>query len=324
MQALVWTAPYESSLRMLDRPAPVPGQIELEVIATGICGSDVHGYRGHSSVRVPPLVLGHEVVGRDGNGIAYVVNPVVGCGECRLCEAGWPNLCPRRGLLGLDRPGSFAEYVAVPTANLTLLPEGMSPQLGTLVEALATPVNALSTVELDDDSVVAVIGAGPIGLLAGYAARYAGTGFLSTHDVNPLRVDFARCHADTVGVAAASVRNELLEASGGLGADLVIDAVGSDATWSDALGLVRPGGIITQIGLGAHAGEVPLAEVVRKGVTVRGVYAYTQEHFDQALRMLSENPPTLPWVTEASLDEGPGLLAKLARGEGPVKAIFTF
>ena len=324
MQALVWTAPYESSLETLDRPELGPEQTELEVLATGICGSDLHGYRGHSPVRVPPLVLGHEVVGRDVHGTAYVVNPLIGCGECRLCEAGWPNLCPHRGLLGLDRPGAFAQYVAVPTANLTPLPDSMTPQLGTLVEPLATPVNALSTVELKRNSVVAVIGAGPIGLLAGYAAKRAGAGFVSTHDVEPVRAEFARRHADVVGVTAASVRDELLGASDGLGADLVIDAVGIAATRSDALALVRPGGVIAQIGLGAEAGEVPLADVARKGVTIRGVYAYTAEHFAEALRLLNETPPPLDWVAETSLDEGPELLSTLADGRGPVKAIFIF
>lgn len=323
MRALVWTAPYESSLETLTRIEPRPEQIELEVLAAGVCGSDLHGYRGHSPVRVPPLVLGHELVGRY-QGTTYVVNPLIGCGECRLCHAGRPNLCPRRGLLGLDRPGGFAEYVNVSRANLTALPEGMEPWQGTLVESLATPVNALSTVELTPDSVVAVIGAGPIGLLAGYAARRAGAGFVSTHDVNATRSDFARRHSDVVGTSAASVRDAILNASDGLGADLVVDAVGIAATRSDALALVGPGGEIAHIGLGAETGEVSLADVVRKGVTIRGVYAYTPEHFGAALRLLSENPPPLDWVSEVAFDEGPGWLTALAAGRGPLKAIFTF
>lgn len=323
MRALVWTAPYESSLETLSRPKAEHGQVELEVLAAGVCGSDLHGYRGHSPVRVPPLVLGHELAGRY-EGATYVVNPLIGCGECRLCQSGRPNLCPRRGLLGLDRPGAFAEYVSVPRANLTPLPDGMEPWQGTLAESLATPINALSTVELTRNSVVAVIGAGPIGLLAGYAAKRAGAGFVSTHDVDAARSGVARRHSDVVGTSAASVRGALLDASDGLGADLVVDAVGIAATRADALALVGPGGEIAHVGLGAENGDVPLADVVRKGVTIRGVYAYTPEHFAAALRLLEENPPPLDWVSEVAFDDGPGVLAALANGDGPLKAIFTF
>jgi len=115
------------------------------VLAAGVCGSDLHGYRGHSPVRIPPLVLGRELVGRY-QGATYVVNSL-GCGECRLRHAGRPNLCPRNGFAGPDRPGGVAEYVSVSRANLTALPDGMEPWHGTLVESLATPVNALSTVD---------------------------------------------------------------------------------------------------------------------------------------------------------------------------------
>jgi len=139
---------------------------------------------------------------------------------------------------------------------------------------------------------VAVIGAGPTGLLAAYAARRAGAGFVSTHDVNAARSDFARRHSYVVGTSAASVRDAVLDASDGLGADLVVDALGIAATRSDALALVGPGGEIAHIRLGAETGEVPLADVVRKGVTTRGVYAFIPKYSRAALRLLSENPPS--------------------------------
>lgn len=323
MQALVWTAPFEASVEEVDRPHPGADEVELRVVATGVCGSDLHGYRGHSPARVPPLVLGHEVVGSDSSGMLYVVNPLVGCGACRMCDGALPNLCPNRSLLGLNRPGTFAEYVAVPSGNLTPLPEGMTPLLGTLVEPLATPVNALSTVDVRG-AVVAVIGTGTIGLLTAYAARLQGAAFIAAYDVDRSRAHHAQAHADVVGGSAEAIRSALLDASASLGADIVIDAVGIGRTWSDALELVRPGGLIAEIGLGQELGEIPIAGTVRKGAMIRGVYAYTPQNFATAMRMLESDPPSLDWVTEADLVQGPELLARSARGDGPVKAIFTF
>lgn len=321
MRALVWTAPDAAELREEPRPVAGEGELLLRVRATGVCGSDLHGYRGHSPVRTPPLILGHEVVAADEHGALHVLNPLTGCGACRLCAEGQPNLCPRRGLLGLDRPGAFAEWVKVPAANALPLPDGMPELLGTLVEPLATPVNALGSAPLGPDSVVAVIGAGPIGLLAAFAARERGVRLVTCHDLDAARVEHARAHAGAVGTAAADVEPAIRAASGGLGADLVIDAVGVEATWRDALALVRPGGTVAEVGLAQGAGELEVGALVRNGVTVRGVYAYTPEDFRAALALLDRVRPSFDWVETAPLETGVELLARLARGEGPVKAI---
>ncbi len=184
MDALVWTAPLAAELRREPSPRPDDANVVLAVRAAGVCGSDLHGYRGLSPLRVPPLVLGHEVVGEDGDGRLHVVNPLSGCGRCAICRTGTPNLCPDRTLLGLNRPGAFADYVAVPADNLLPLPEGMSPVVGTLAEPLATSVNGLRGATIDADSVVVVLGCGPIGLLAAHAARVRGAGLVICHDVD--------------------------------------------------------------------------------------------------------------------------------------------
>jgi threonine dehydrogenase-like Zn-dependent dehydrogenase len=322
MKALVWTAPYEAVMRSEEVPTAGPGQAVLAVRAAGVCGSDLHGYRGHSPLRVPPLILGHEVVARDDDGTLYVVNPLVGCGDCRLCSGGTPNLCPRRGLLGLDRPGAFAEYVAVARDNLLALPEGMSPLLGTLVEPLATPVHALRAAGPVEGAVVAVIGCGPIGLLACYAARRRGARFVAAYDLDESRIAHARALADACATSADGIRPAVAEASGGLGADIVVDAVGVEPAWNAALALVRPGGTVAEVGLGQADGSAPVGKLVRDGIAWRGIYAYTPDDFRSALAMLADEPPPLDWATTASLDDGPQLLAQLAGGDGPVKAVF--
>lgn len=267
------------------------------------------------------MILGHEVVAEGEDGCRYVVNPLTGCGDCRLCRGGTPNLCPRRGLLGLDRPGAFAELITAPSENLLPMPEEMSDELGTLVEPLATPINALGPVEDLSGAVVAVIGAGPIGLLAAYAASRRGAELITCQDIDPARLEHARSFADVVGGSTEAVLPAITDRTDGLGADIVVDAVGVAPTWAAALELVRPGGVVSVVGLAQGDGELAVGEIVRGGITVRGVYAYTPGDFAAALELLRTEPPPLDWVSTVELERGPEVLATLARGEGPVKAV---
>ncbi|MDX1540959.1 MAG: alcohol dehydrogenase catalytic domain-containing protein, partial [Geminicoccaceae bacterium] len=112
MKALVYTAPHELVFRDEPDPAPAPGEAVVELDSIGICGSDLHGYHGKDSRRLPPLILGHEasgtvVHGRDP-GRRVALNPLVTCGRCDDCVAGRTNLCPQRQLIGMARPGAFA------------------------------------------------------------------------------------------------------------------------------------------------------------------------------------------------------------------------
>ena len=139
----------------------------------GICGSDLHGYRGHPGPRVPPLVLGHEVVGRV-EGESYAVYPLIGCGECARCEAGEDNLCASWRLIGMHQAGVFAERVVVPRRSLVPLPEGLELRRAVLAEPLACCVGALAPYDVGLGTFVSVIGAGPIGLLTVFLASREG------------------------------------------------------------------------------------------------------------------------------------------------------
>jgi threonine dehydrogenase-like Zn-dependent dehydrogenase len=322
MRAVVWTEPFRAVVRDEPIPSPRDGERLLQVQAVGICGSDLHAYRGNSPARTPPLILGHEVVGEDEDGSKFVVNPLIGCGDCRLCEAGTPNLCPTRGLLGLDRPGAFAEYVKAPRANLVPLPSGMTETMGTLVEPLATCMQALRAAKVGEGSLVAVIGLGPIGLLASYAAHRAGAS-VAACDLDERRSQSAAPFADVVETSASAIAPFIRERSDGLGADVVIDAVGVQDTWAAALAMVRPGGTVTEIGLGQADGPAPVGRLVRAGIVWRGIYAYAPDDFLDALRLLAEEPPSTDWLVSAPLSEGPEILDALARGAGPVKAILV-
>ena len=113
MKALVYTAPNTIEFRPEPAPSLLPGDSLVKVEAVGICGSDLHAYLGHDSRRVPPLILGHEVCGTviegSSKGKQVVVNPLITCGECNDCLNGLTNLCLNRKLIGMNRPGAFAQ-----------------------------------------------------------------------------------------------------------------------------------------------------------------------------------------------------------------------
>src|SRR5579862_4206469 len=115
MRALVYTAPKQVLMEDRPRPAVQANEVEIAVAAAGICGSDVSGFLGHSRRRIPPLVLGHELIGQRGDGRRVVVNPLISCRRCTACLSGAQNLCSSWRLLGMDRTaGCYAEFVSVP------------------------------------------------------------------------------------------------------------------------------------------------------------------------------------------------------------------
>src|SRR6202035_4691666 len=123
MRALVYTAPGKVELEQRSRPEPRVGEEEIAIEVAGVCGSDISRFLGHSALRKPPLVLGHELVGRRRDGQRVVANPLLSCSRCAACLSGAQNLCDSWKLLGLGTtPGTFAEYVALPSTQVYEVP----------------------------------------------------------------------------------------------------------------------------------------------------------------------------------------------------------
>ena len=154
MKALVWEGPRVMNLRDEKEPTPAMGEVLVRIAYAGICGSELSGYLGHSSLRVPPLIMGHEFSGEvvafgEGAqarnpglkiGARVTVNPLVTCGTCFYCTRGLNHLCTTRKLIGAHRPGAFAEFVTAPAELALLLPNDMSYQLGAMTEPAAVAV----------------------------------------------------------------------------------------------------------------------------------------------------------------------------------------
>ena len=147
MQALLFTGVQTIEVSEEAEPQAAPDETIIEIEASGICGSDMHGWLGHDPRRVPPLVLGHEACGiaRSGgfDGQRVAINPLITCGRCRECTGGRRNLCRDRRLLGIERQGTFAERVAAPKANLLPVPEGLEPIHAAVTEPCAVAWHAV-------------------------------------------------------------------------------------------------------------------------------------------------------------------------------------
>src|SRR3954462_12082715 len=143
MRAIVWQGPGRVAGGHEPEPHdPEAGELMVRPAAVGICGSEVEGYLGHMGNRTPPLVMGHEFAGRvvaagegatELEGARVAVNPLSGCGECKLCAAGHNNLCLNRVLVGVHVPGAFADFVRVRAADARVLPDGVSSRIGALM-----------------------------------------------------------------------------------------------------------------------------------------------------------------------------------------------
>ena len=262
MRAAVWND--KGTLDVVERPVPEPrpGWVRLAVSSVGICGTDLHFYRG-AFPSPAGLLPGHEVGGvvdlpGEGAEVAVgtpvAVEPLVTCGRCSQCLTGNYNRCPQRMLLGVSGRGGLAEYMTAPAASLYPLPEDVPPEAGSLAEPLAVCVRGTRLAEVGLGTRVLVLGAGSIGLLSVVTARAAGAAEVHVTARHDSQREKARAlGADGVYGSAEEVAREL----GDRAIDAVIETVGGKAsTLVEAVRLVRPGGIVSM--LGVFDGETPL------------------------------------------------------------------
>ena len=332
MQALVWLGPRDMVQRAEPRPKPAEGEVLIAIGAVGICGSELGGFLGHNSLRVPPLIMGHECAGQVvqvtggtfATGEAAMVgarvtfNPLVVCGTCDRCLAGHSNLCRRRQLVGAHRPGGFAEYVTVPARQCYPIPDNLSLVAGSLAEPLACSLRAVSLAGVEPQEQLLILGAGPIGLLAVAAARAQGVEQIIVSDVAPERLDMARRWGarDVINAREQDVVAFIQERYPG-GVDRVIDAVGATPVRAQAIRAVVPGGRLVFIGLHDEESVLPANYIIRQEITVTGTFAYTDKDFARAVDFLIRGvvQPGVDWLEERPLSDGPTAFAELVDGK---------
>jgi threonine dehydrogenase-like Zn-dependent dehydrogenase len=323
MKALVYTGTMQTEIRDVPLAEVTEGQVCIDVHQCGICGSDMHAWHGLDERRVPPLILGHEAVGTARNGRfagqRVVINPLMGCGSCSACTSGFEHLCASRELMGLRMPGAFAEQVIMKEDNLTAISDGLKDRDAALAEPLACAVNAaqLATNHIaDKDASVHVIGGGAIGLLA--AMVFAAKGFRHIHiaETNALRRDMLAKAGDFIAYDPRDTIPNLGHI------DIVLDAVGSGRTRAAASAMVRPGGVISHIGLQDNEPGLDTRRITLQQIHFTGSYCYSKLDFAEAVQLLEEGKITgQGWAELRDLEAGVQSFIDIHDGNAPPKII---
>lgn len=325
MRALVFHGPWDLAVEDRPEPRPGPGDTLLEIIATGICGSDLHGYTGETGRRHPGQVMGHETVGRvlddrtgtHPPGALVTVNPVLGCGHCAACAAGSPQRCPDRRVIGVqpEISAAFAERMTAPTRNIVPLPAGTPPEIGSLVEPLAVGQHAVRRGGLTPDDLLYVLGGGPIGQAVAIAARRLGAPSLVVAELDPAR----RALLDRLGFTTVDPGSQPTGAVADLlggPPTLVVDAVGSTGTLRAALDIAAPGGRIVLVGMAAPTVELAAYAISTGERSLLGSFSYDPAEFADTAAWTGAHAAELTPLIEARvrLDEAPDTFRDLAQG----------
>jgi len=303
MRGLAKVSRTEGALELIEREKPTPGpdDVLVEVEYAGLCGSDAGIYKFKSAFERMdlPTVLGHEYAGRvvevGANvtaieaGERVVERPIRPCGECYQCRIGEENICQHADLTGIDLDGAYERYIAVPAANLHVVPDGIDSKHAAIVEP--TAIAARTVVEnsrIGPGDRVLVEGPGPIGLLAAQIADAQG-GEVVVSGVGPdtkYRLPLARdLGFETLNVAEDDVDARTAAFTDGVGYDVVIDATGHPSGLTTGVEQVRKGG---QVVLVALTGETTMSytPAVRSEIDIQCSYSAVYEDFERALRLI--------------------------------------
>jgi len=318
MNALVYTGTQQMSYRREPLPTLREGDVMVEIAATAICGSDMHAYHGKDSRRIAPLILGHEVsgtvLGGEFAGQQMVINPLMTCGECPYCLGGRSNLCSQRELIGMYLAGAYADKVAIAARNLLPIPADMNLVHASLTEPTATALHAIALVERVlyrplCEARTLVIGGGAIGLLTALILKAKGCNSIDLAETNPLRrqcVEQQHC---------ARCFDPITDPAADEDYDIVFDCVGAASTRSAASSAVRPGGIISHIGLQDSDAGLDIRKLTLQEVTLLGNYCYSKADMCAAINMLYQRQlGDLSWVDVRPLSTGAQAFKDLHNG----------
>lgn len=327
---------YLGDTRVATGPAePVPpgeGEVSISVAYVGICGTDLHVVHGTMDHRVTlPQLIGHEmsgVVAEVGAGVrdlavgdAAVVRPLLSCGSCPACRAGHRHICHRLVFLGIDAPGAMQERWTVPAHLVHRVPPEVPMRSAALVEPLAVACHDVRRADLAPGEHVAVLGAGPVGLLIALLARLRGAEVVIA-DVNPARLEVAR-DLGLEAVASQDLAAAVERATGETGADVVFEVSGSAAAVAGATGLLRTRGRLVIVGIHAEPHPVDLFRVFWRELTILGARVYEPEDFDEAIALAagSQLPLERLVTSVVGLDELAAAFDELGSGGRAIKVL---
>jgi len=286
-------------LHQTDRPVCGYNDVLIKIRKTAICGTDIHIYNWDewSQKTIPvPMTVGHEFVGvieQIGDGVSgfSVGDRVSGeghitCGHCRNCRAGRRHLCRNTLGVGVNRPGSFAEYLSIPAVNAFKLPKDISDDMAAIFDPFGNAVHTALSFDLVGEDVL-ITGAGPIGIMAAAVCRHVGARHVVITDVNEYRLDLARKMGASlaVNVTERSLPDVMEELGMTEGFDVGLEMSGVPSAVQSMLSTMNNGGKIAMLGIPPSDMAVDWNQVIFKGLNIKGIYG--REMFETWYKMVS-------------------------------------
>jgi L-iditol 2-dehydrogenase len=330
MKILQFNGPWQFSIEETSTPTFGPEEVLIHADAIGICGSDVHGFTGESGRRKPGMVMGHEVAGtvlevgaevaslRPGDRVA--VFPLLGCGICRHCLAGMEQICPNKRILGVNagRWGAMADFFTCHQRQAFQLDPRIDPAIGLFAEPLAVALHAVNLMSPRPNAILAIVGAGTIGMALTIVLRDLGFESVFIIDKIDEKLELAgKFGAQTIHADRDLPAQFIADATNGRRANAVFEAVGLAATVRTAFDLCDFGGTVVLIGNLAKEFTLPLQGVTSNETTLRGSYGFNRSEFKAAVHLASKKEALLRQLISGScsLEETPTIMQRLARGE---------
>lgn len=298
MKAIKFEKPWEVACVEIEKPVRKAGEALIQVKSAGICGSDIGAFRGTNPLVSYPRIIGHEIAGEileieEDNprglkvGDRVIVDPYLFCGHCYPCKIGRTNCCTDLKVLGVHVEGGMAEQITHPADMLWKLPDNVDWDIAPMAEPLTIALHGIHRGGLKAGETVAIIGAGPIGILAAMVAL--------AYDATPIMIDLVQERLDkakALGVpyvingSCENVAEKICEYTDGTMAQLVMECSGANAAVRDTLDYVSNAGRITLTGWPKHETSLPTDVITKKEVDIRGARTSARE-FEEALELIA-------------------------------------
>lgn len=340
MKALMYLGPKNMELLDVPEVSPQKGEVKVALKASGICGSDTHGYLGTTGRRTAPMVMGHEsagVVVELGEGVTkfavgdrVVIFPIKYCGHCEYCQQHLENICPNRTFLGvMSENGTFVDAINMPEHLVIKLPDSMSYEYGALIEPFAVAYRAVSQALPLKGQTLMIIGSGPIGLMIMMIAKHMGAEKIIVSDVVENRLALALdLGADfVVNGAKGDIGEQLKQQIGREKVDLTIEAVGITPTAQQSINYLKNKGTTVWVGNADKTIQIGMQEIVTRELVVKGNYIYTVQDFVDAMNLMANGSFDMARLISATipLNEANDMFKTLTSGPNDyIKVIVTW
>lgn len=311
MKQAVMTKPGVIVFQEADIPDIEKDEVLVQIKRIGVCGSDIHVYKGEHPTTFYPIIQGHEVSGEIAEigpsvtnvkpGDKVTIEPQVSCGNCYPCIHGMPNICKNLKVLGFQTMGTASDYFAFPADRIVKLPEFLSYDEGALIEPLAVGVGAMQKISNIDKKSVLVIGAGPVGNLTAQVFNAMSANPVASADINKFRLSKVReCGIlYCLNTKDSDYKESLHNIFGEGGPDIVVECVGSQTTIEDSINIAKQGGEVLVVGVFPDRVSVDVNLAQEKQLCIIGTARYLIEDFSTAIDLLRTGKIKLtPLITQ--------------------------